>query len=260
MFPRSHPSPQEILLAVDGELTPRRLRQMERHLATCWACRAKKRDIESSIADFVCAYEMSRNHDTSSPETATAAFRERLRAVSAELERGGWRHASALAQHWRLVGWVGAIAILVLTFTQWYSRTHAFVAVSRPDPQLTPGATVWIAWPEVCRLANVKNRPVPSALRQAVFKNYGIRNAPRDAYEIDYLITPALGGAEDIHNLWPHSFSATKWNARIKDELEDRLREMVCDGRIDLATAQREIAEDWIAAYRKYFRDPTIPE
>jgi hypothetical protein len=44
------------------------------------------------------------------------------------------------------------------------------------------------------------------------------------------------------------------WNARVKDELEDRLRQMVCDGSLDLTEAQREIATNWIAAYKKYFR------
>jgi hypothetical protein len=36
--------------------------------------------------------------------------------------------------------------------------------------------------------------------------------------------------------------------------LEDRLRQMVCDGQMDLATAQREIAINWIEAYKKYFK------
>jgi hypothetical protein len=43
------------------------------------------------------------------------------------------------------------------------------------------------------------------------------------------------------------------WNAHVKDQLEDRLHEMVCRGDVDLATAQRDISTDWIAAYRKYF-------
>ena len=47
---------------------------------------------------------------------------------------------------------------------------------------------------------------------------------------MDYLITPALGGADDIHNLWPESSSATVWNAQVKDALEDHLRNLVCDG------------------------------
>ena len=35
--------------------------------------------------------------------------------------------------------------------------------------------------------------------------------------------------------------------------VEDRLRDMVCKGEIDLSTAQHEIATDWIVAYKKYF-------
>ena len=57
----------------------------------------------------------------------------------------------------------------------------------------------------------------------------------------------ALGGADDIHNLWPQPYSDTLWNAEVKDALEDRLREMVCDGSLDLTEAQQEIAVNWIA-------------
>jgi hypothetical protein len=32
---------------------------------------------------------------------------------------------------------------------------------------------------------------------------------------------------------------------------------MVCAGKVDLSTAQSEIATDWIAAYKKYFRTDT---
>ena len=90
--------------------------------------------------------------------------------------------------------------------------------------------------------SNLKNKAVTAALRRKVFEEYGIAGADPRAYEVDYLVTPALGGADDIHNLWPHSYSSTVWNAPVKDALEDRLREMVCDGSLDLAEAQREIA------------------
>jgi hypothetical protein len=39
----------------------------------------------------------------------------------------------------------------------------------------------------------------------------------------------------------------------VKDELEDRLHTMVCSGALDLASAQQDIARDWIGAYKKYF-------
>ena len=68
---------------------------------------------------------------------------------------------------------------------------------------------------------------------------------------MDYLITPDLGGTESIRNLWPQPYSA-RWNARVKDQLETRLHQLVCEGKLDLATAQHDISSDWIGAYRKY--------
>jgi hypothetical protein len=101
---------------------------------------------------------------------------------------------------------------------------------------------------------------VPVSLQRMVFQEYGIPRADPRGYEVDYLVTPALGGADDIHNLWPHSQSAT-WNARVKDALEDRMRDMVCKGSLSLVDAQQEIATDWISAYKKYFHtDRPLPE
>jgi hypothetical protein len=82
---------------------------------------------------------------------------------------------------------------------------------------------------------------------------YGVASREADAYEVDYLITPELGGATDVRNLWPEPYHNTVWNAKVKDQLENRLHQMVCHGDLDLATAQRDISTDWIAAYRKYF-------
>jgi hypothetical protein len=128
------------------------------------------------------------------------------------------------------------------------------VPMSFPTAMLTPGVARAATKTEVCRQDEGKNRDVPAALRRRVFELYGIPRADPKAYEVDYLITPALGGSDDIGNLWPQSYSDTVWNARVKDALEDRLRELVCRGDLELATAQRDISTDWIAAYKKYFR------
>jgi hypothetical protein len=48
---------------------------------------------------------------------------------------------------------------------------------------------------------------------------------------------------------------APKWNAHVKDALEERLHQLVCAGSIDLPTAQQAIATDWISAYKKYLGD-----
>jgi hypothetical protein len=146
----------------------------------------------------------------------------------------------------------GLLLLRMMIERQDLKRQHQLI-VSIPDSRLTPGATLLVSRPAVCAQENIKNRAVPVALQRKVFEQYGIAGADPHAYEVDYLVTPALGGADDIHNLWPHSYSHTVWNARVKDALEDRLREMVCDGSIDLGEAQSEIAANWIAAYKKYF-------
>jgi hypothetical protein len=128
-----------------------------------------------------------------------------------------------------------------------------FSPISFPAIELTPGVARTKRRDQVCDSSVGKNREVTPALRRLVFERYGMPGADPRAYEVDYLITPALGGADDIGNLWPQSYSATVWNARVKDALEDRLHELVCRGDVDLPTAQREIATDWIAAYKKYF-------
>jgi len=88
-------------------------------------------------------------------------------------------------------------------------------------------------------------------MQRKVFAEYGIKDPKANQFEVDYLITPDLGGTESIRNLWPQPYSA-HWNARVKDKLEERLHELVCSGKLDLETAQHDIATDWIAAYRKY--------
>ena len=125
---------------------------------------------------------------------------------------------------------------------------------AEPDPTLTPGATRRVAISDVCSMAHeVVVGEVSTALRQEVLQKYAIVNAQASDYEIDYLIAPGLGGVEDIHNLWPEPHTSRRWNAYVKDALEEHLHQLVCAGELDLSTAQRDIATDWIAAYKKYF-------
>jgi hypothetical protein len=70
-------------------------------------------------------------------------------------------------------------------------------------------------------------------------------------YEEDHLIPLSLGGApSDPRNLWPQLWE----DAREKDRLEKRLHRLVCLRRhaLPLSEAQRAIATDWQAAYRRY--------
>lgn len=246
----SHPSDADLLLAADGELSAPDRARVEAHLAACWACRVRKQELESAIGDF--ASFQKRALDPRIPPAD--GQRALLRALLAE--RASTEHPRTAAFGWRLSAAAAAVVLAAVTLVavhEWSQRHAPFIAVTVPNPNLTPGATVLLSQREICMETSANNKPVPAALRKMVFAEYGLASAEPRAYEVDYLITPALGGADDIRNLWPQSASATVWNARVKDALEDHLRGLVCDGQVDLATAQREIAENWIEAYKKYF-------
>ena len=52
-FPDVHLSDQDLLLDLEGELSPRKARSARVHLEGCWNCRARRREFEDAIADFV---------------------------------------------------------------------------------------------------------------------------------------------------------------------------------------------------------------
>jgi hypothetical protein len=122
-----------------------------------------------------------------------------------------------------------------------------------PIRSLTPGAVANISANVLCASRPAEKPPIPAAVRIAVLRDYRMEDVPARQYELDYLITPELGGVPDRRNLWPERYVSGLWNAARKDELEDLLPRLVCEGRLDLTTAQQDIARDWIAAYKKYF-------
>jgi hypothetical protein len=249
----SHLSDRELVMAMDGELTRDDTKRVESHLESCWTCRSRKQDLERAITAFVHLY---RNH----PELQlppSAGPRAMLKARLAELAQAHpvpWhKPANMLRCRWVTAAAFGFLGAAIFAHGYLVERRAPDVVLAAPNPTLTPGAAVMENPINLCRESMPKNKAVPSSIRRRVFEEYGVANAPAKAYEVDYLITPALGGSDDIQNLWPHSYANTEWNAKVKDALEDRLRNLVCQGKVDLSTAQREIATNWIEAYKRYF-------
>jgi hypothetical protein len=207
-----HATDRELILFLDGE--------PNEHVDACSSCRERLHTIRQSLDEVAAIF---RNQPLPPSAGPRAQLQISLRAP---------------------LGIALAAAAALLIFLLPGDR-------SRPKNTLTPGETIAITIGDVCR-GEPSARMISASLRQKVFNEYGIDSARPSAYEVDYLITPELGGADSIRNLWPEPYS-TIWNAHVKDALEERLHDLVCQGKVDLATAQHEIATDWIAAYKKYF-------
>jgi hypothetical protein len=256
----SHLTDHDLLLASDGELPIDRAA----HLSKCWSCRARKQEIEDAIGDFVRFHRDSLDPMVPPGAGSRALLKAKLARIAATPAPWWYRVNQLFAMpHVARIKRATAAAVLAIAAIAvisywpaditWRGSTTA-VPVSLPEPSLTPGAVATADRGQVCAAPRPKNRIVPASLARRVFAEYGIPNARPQAYEVDYLITPALGGADDIRNLWPQSTADAVWNSRVKDALEDRLHDLVCDGDLDLVAAQRDLSSDWIAAYKKYFR------
>jgi hypothetical protein len=253
MHQGTHGSDQELVQALDGELSRSRSVEVRAHCESCWRCRGRMAELESTIIDFAALHRQTFETQIPPIPGPRALLKARIEASAELAEQSSWsqlpRRVISLAACATL------LAALVGSAVAWnISRTKAQEQGSSPDHTLTPGMTRPVSLSDICSMPHEEVvRDVPDSLRQRVLAEYHLKDTDGDNYEIDYLITPGLGGADDIRNLWPEPLKAHRWNAHVKDTLEEQLHHLVCTRQIGLETAQREIATDWIGAYKKYF-------
>ena len=143
-----------------------------------------------------------------------------------------------------------------------YGVVHP-IADARPHADLTPGAidprvTQDDIHETICVRGYTRTvRPqeeYTGHLKRRQIREYGYTDRRLRDYEEDHLIPLEIGGnPTDPRNLWPEPRHVLGgWGAKRKDKLENTLHRLVCRGRLPLVQAQREIAGDWIEAYRRY--------
>jgi hypothetical protein len=127
-----------------------------------------------------------------------------------------------------------------------------------PDPRCTPGAispavTQANIGSTICRSGYTRGVRPPERItdteKRKSLAAYGDRGSA-SGYEYDHLVPLELGGAtNDARNLWPEPGHSPN----PKDKLEGRLKLQVCERKLSLATAQAEIATNWVAVYRRAY-------
>ena len=252
MGPEPHIPDEELVLALDGELDEPRAAAVQRHLSHCWDCRSRHARLEQAIAEYLTVHQAAAT--VAIPPVAGPAAKLRATLRQQAVPEPRWRWAWLRATPSVLAGSI-AVLLVPLALILWMGWDAAAPAGPLPNGRLTPGAVRLISAEQVCAVPPLDEGHMASAqLAALVFEQYRIANPKPGSFEVDYLISPSLGGSNDIRNLWPVPYAEGVWTSRVKDALEDQLRTLVCDGKLDLATAQREISADWIAAYRKYFK------
>lgn len=136
-----------------------------------------------------------------------------------------------------------------------FIATFVYAAQDRslPNPDLTPGVILNATKEDVCTSGYSKSvRNVPQSEKRQVYKEYNMQpNELPCPCEVDHLVSLELGGSNDIKNLWSQPYTG-KWNAYMKDRLENWLHKQVCEGNMSLQEAQDAIRNDWTKAYVKY--------
>ena len=96
-------------------------------------------------------------------------------------------------------------------------------------------------------------RPAASftnGVKDLMLQRAGLKPAASN-YTLDHIIPLAIGG----HPRKMDNLQLQPWDeAKRKDRIEVKLQCLVCSGQLPLRTAQRDIAEEWEAAYHRYAR------
>ena len=246
-----------LLLADEGVLSARRRSRTLAHVAECRRCARRRADLAAAARE---AGEACRERPIAMAPLHVA--RDRLCAAMEA------RAARSRGQAWAAPG-LAAAAVLLMAILSWSggdgigresvgapvpaNPAGGMSGLLLPRPDLTPGSVRPVGMEDICGSALAGGPVVASQVPRQVFEAYGVDYRRAGDYELDFLITPELGGASEASNLWPQPYRSVTWNAYVKDELERHLRRLVCQGAVDLGTAQRELAGDWIAAYKRRF-------
>jgi hypothetical protein len=258
-----HLTDEVLIRLIDGEPSITATDEAGAHCAECSVCRSRRLQLEQALSKFADLY--SSTIDPQMLESSLerrAELKDRLAIASLESPTSWTGWLTPYRGYLFVAVAIFAFTIVALFRTNTFTQNRSILAQKTirllPDKALTPGATQPVNLTEVCSQHQEDLDPaVSDSVKKVVFQEYGMSGTKTDDYQVDYLINPQLGGTADVRNLWPEPYGRTVWNAHAKDALEDRLHRMVCENQIDLASAQQEIATDWIAAYKKYFHAET---
>jgi len=119
-----HPDENELLLALERELPPDGIAQIDAHLGECWSCRARSEEMHRGILAFVEYRENLYLPSLEGPPTGFRSFPRQLQNVIAGIQppSAGTRLRQALSKLLALptsIRWASAVAVITSVLLFW---------------------------------------------------------------------------------------------------------------------------------------------
>src|SRR5580658_195425 len=119
-----HPDENQLLLALERELSPEETAKIEQHLGNCWSCRARSSEIQSGILAFVEYREKRYLPSLESPPHDFGGFPGKLGRIAAADKPDGlavriWRSIWRFLTSSNQVKWVSATAAIMVVVIFW---------------------------------------------------------------------------------------------------------------------------------------------
>jgi hypothetical protein len=119
-----HPDENQLLLALERELSPEEAAEVEQHLGNCWSCRARSSEMQSGILAFVEYREKRYLPSLEPPPHDFGGFPGKLGRIAAESKPDGlalriWRSIWRFVTSSNHVKWVSATAAIMVVVIFW---------------------------------------------------------------------------------------------------------------------------------------------
>jgi hypothetical protein len=121
-------------------------------------------------------------------------------------------------------------------------------------PDLSPGQTTPTTQAVICAKPWQADNParIGNALWSTVLTTYGVAWTDRGLYQAATVVPTAFGGVISAANLAPLPKGST-WNLARKQQVEHKVYDELCAGRLHAPEAQVKAGVGWLDAWRGYF-------
>src|SRR5580700_1491592 len=79
---QGHPSEDQLLLTLEGEVAAEEAARVQQHVAGCWSCKARYEEMQRGILAFIEYHEKWYLPGLAPPASDSSGFRVRLRAMT----------------------------------------------------------------------------------------------------------------------------------------------------------------------------------